>query len=624
VNIAPPAELLAALRGFDTRTDIFDCSAIMVEMNKVIEGNAYGDDQHRRSIWAEWAPWEFSWRHTGDGGPWKTYFQPRMMTSNEQGEYRARPDLRTATAEIIAYWGNRAEETKHPVIKSRYADLVWDTTRFVTGKKPNIKYARIAIDSYLAAAQRYTGDEPIRMREGLTRALQLALSVQDKERIAAAVDTTVAFVERTAQDEHEGTYCYLFDSLLPPEKGPVITPDIERRIIGFFEAKLALMTTPGGPRDEQPRGAGEVGLRLAAYYRRTKREPDRVRVLSAVAQAHERRAAIADPMLAMRDLERAGELYVEAGLRDEAERVRREGQEMGPEVAESMEVIETQTEIPNARVEEFKGFLTTLGIPNAVAWLTAQLLPKQSELAKHAAEMAQEYPLQAMFKPQLLKDDRIVADIGDADGDPDGEAVYRTRQHVEFDQIWLRWGFDHLFETMGLTADQAVTFISGCPLYEERRLPLIRAGLQAHLDKDYVKSVHVLVPQIEKAVVNLLYHTGGATIKPHQSGRGVMQQKSINDALRHPDDRLANAKTVKALGPDLRVYLVAALSHPKGLNIRNEVCHGLWPVQNFTKAASERVLHVLFAVALLREAESPTESLPPAEPGSPPESLPRD
>jgi hypothetical protein len=261
--------------------------------------------------------------------------------------------------------------------------------------------------------------------------------------------------------------------------------------------------------------------------------------------------------------------------------------------------------------------MTKIGIPEAAAWLCAQLIPKQSELAEHAAEMAQEYPVQAMFKPQLLKDDHIAADIGDTDGDPDGEAVYRTSERFQLEQVWLKWGFDHLFETMGMTADQAVEFISGCPLYKEDRLPLIRAGLKAHLDKDYVKSVHVLVPQIEKAVVNLLYHTGGATIKPHQSGRGVMQQKSINDALRHPDDPLANVVTVKALGPDLRVYLIAALSHPKGLNIRNEVCHGLWPANNFTKTASERVLHALFAVALLRKAESetsPPESEPPVAP----------
>jgi len=613
VNVNPPASLLAVIDGFDARADIFDCGAIMVEASKAIEGIDYGEDDNRKSIWAEWAPWEFSTHETDDGGPWKTYFQP-MSAPAKGGGTAMRPNLETATPEIIEYWGKRAEEASHPVIKARYADLVWDTTKFVTKTKPAIKFAHMAIDSYLSASALHDGSKPIYMREGLTRSLQLALKIQDKERIGKAVEATVAFVERTAEDDHIGTYCYLFDNLLPAEKGPAISPDTEKRVTDFLECKFALMTTPGGPWDVEPHTPQDVGLRLASYYKRTKREADRVRVLRAVAEGFERRAAIIAPMIGFSDLQRAGELYVEAGLRDEAERVRRKSQELGPKAVDSMGVIEAQMEIPNAHVEEFKGILSKLGIPNAIAWITRQFIPKQSELEKQAAEMAKEFPFQAMFKPQVLAHDYIAADVGDTDGDPDGEAVWRTSRHFQLEQVWMRWGFDHLFEAMGLTADQTIEFMTGCPLYEADRLPLIRAGLQAHLDKDYVKSVHVLIPQIEKAIVNLLYHTGGATIKPHQSGRGVMQQKSLNDVLRHPDDPLANVNTVKALGPDLRVYLIAVLSHPKGLNIRNDVCHGLWPADDFTKTASERVLHALFAVAMLRKEDQAAEDAAPPTP----------
>lgn len=605
VNIAPPQVLLDIVARFDARSDTFDCGAVMAETDKAIKDMEYANDDVRKSVWAEWAPWEFSTHDTSDGGPWQTYFQPMGMSSNEKGEYRARPDLRTATPEIIEYWGRRAEETKHPVIKARYADLVWDTTRFVTQKRPAIKFAHLAVDSYIAAATLDDGTEKFDTREGLTRALQLSLKIQDQARIAAAVDATVVFVEKTAEDDHVGTYCYLFDNLLPPEKGPTITPETESRVIGLLEAKLAMMTTPGGVWDVDPHSPEDVGLRLAAYYTRKKNDADRVRVLRAIAEAFERRAGKIAPMIGMGDLQRAGELYVEAGLREQAERVRRAGQVLGPKVAESMAKIETKMEIPNAHVEEFRGILTRYGIPNAIAWFAQQFVPGQDDLDKQAAELDKKYPIQAMFTPQVLAHDHIAADIGDTEGDPDGKAVWRTSRHLQLDQCWIRWGFDHLFETMGLTADQATQFIAGCPLYEEDRLPIIRAGVQAHIEKDFLKAVHLLVPQVEKALVNLLYHTGGATVKPHQSGRGVMQQKSLNDVLRHPDDPLANVNTIKALGPDLRVYLIAVLSHPKGLNIRNEVCHGLWPTAHFTKTASERVLHALFAVSLLRKVERP-------------------
>jgi hypothetical protein len=619
MKVEPPQVLLDAIARFDARADIFDCGKVMIDANTAIDGLEHPNDDARKSAWAECAPWEFRTHSTDDGGPWNTYFQPLMMLTATGGGTVTRPNLQTATPEIIEYWGKRAEESKHPVLKARYADLVWDTAKFVTGKKPNPKFARMAIDAYLLSAHEYSGDQPIKMREGLTRALQLSLKFQDQSRIDAAVNATVAFVEKTARDDQLGTYCYLYDNLLGSDKGPHISTGTEQRVIDFLEAKFAIMTTPGGGWDAEPHSPEDVGLRLAAYYTRKKSEAERIRVLRAIAQAFERRAAKISPLIGMHDLHRAGELYVIAGLRGEAERVRRQGQEIGPKAVESMEVIETSTEIPKAVVDEFKGILTKLGLPKAITWLTVHFIPRQSDLAQFADEMAKEYPLHAMFKPQLLKDDRIAADMGDVDGDPDGEAVYRTSQRLQLDQVWLGWGLDHLFETMHLTVDQAVAFISNCPLYQENRLAIIRAGLQAHIEKDYLKSVHVLVPQIEKALVNLLYQTGGATIKPYRSGRGVMQQKNLNDVLLDPENSRANACTLKALGPDLRIYLIAALSHEKGLNIRNEVCHGLRSTDYFTKTTSERVLHALFAVSLLGKVEPTTEGAEVPRGTEPPE-----
>lgn len=616
--VEPPLLLLEIVARFDRRADIIDLGEVMQETDNAIKGLTFENDAEWTSVWAEWAPWEFSTHETEDGGPWKTYFQPMMTGRAKRGGLVMRPNLQEATPEVIAYWGRRAEEAKHPVMKARYADLVWDTTKFVTQDKPAIKFAQIAIDSYVDCATLDDGTAKLDTREGLTRALQLALKIQDKPRIAAVVDAMVVYVERTAEDDHISTYCYLFDNLLPSERGPVISAETEQRVISLLEAKFNLMIVPGGPWDVEPHSPEAVGLRLAAYYGRKKRRLERERVLRAIAETFERRAAIIAPMIGIGDLQRAGELYIEAGLRHEAERVRRASQELGPKAAESMGRVETRMEVPIAQVEKFQGILSGLGNPHAIASLAGDFIPDQVELKREADRLAKEFPLQAIFRPQVLAHDHIAADVGDADGDPDGEAVWRTSRHIQLEQVWLGWGLDHIFGAMGFTPDLAVEFIAGCPLFEKNRLPIVRAGLQAHLDKDYLKSVHLLVPQIEKAIINLLFHTGGATIKPHQSGRGVMQQRSLNDVLRHPDDPLANANTIKALGPDLRVYLVAALSHPKGLNIRNEVCHGLWPSDNFTKTASERVIHILFAVALLRPvdpssgvgASSPIESDP--------------
>jgi lysyl-tRNA synthetase class 1 len=40
------------------------------------------------------------------------------------------------------------------MMRARYADLVWDLKRAITQQKPNPEFARIAIDSYIEAADK--------------------------------------------------------------------------------------------------------------------------------------------------------------------------------------------------------------------------------------------------------------------------------------------------------------------------------------------------------------------------------------------------------------------------------------------------------------------------------------
>ena len=101
---------------------------------------------------------------------------------------------------------------------------------------------------------------------------------------------------------------------------------------------------------------------------------------------------------------------------------------------------------------------------------------------------------------------------------------------------------------------------------------------------------------------------GKPSNKAHRTGRGVMQFKNLNDLLQRAEWSIPGER-----GEDLRMYLLAMLAHPKGLNIRNAVAHGLLTDSEFDRALSERVLHVLFAVALIRlERISPPDSGEPA------------
>ncbi|MCC6910190.1 MAG: DUF4209 domain-containing protein [Phycisphaerales bacterium] len=592
--LTPPPEVAAVLAEFDARIDTFEVMHVQHAVERAVpDWNALAPGV-QQAAWAEWAAFDFS-THEANGGPWQTYFQP-MMTLREGDGMRCRPDLRRADAAVIEYWSTRARDAKHPVLKARYADLVWDTTKFVTKGKPVIEFARLAIDNYIAAATLDDGSSWGDTREGVGRALRLALSIKDKVRIGQAVDATIDYVDRTARDDKLGTYCYLFDNLLPPEKGPELPEDLERSIVERMEKKFAEMTTPGSQWDVDPHSPQSIGLRLAAYYQRKNRSEDRVRILRAVGQAFERRAKIGDAMTGVMFLETARKTYAQAGLREEAERVLFDAEQRAPDAVKQLAPMTFEYEVTKEDVDKFCAMLTEGGsMEVALLRLAVEFIPDQQALAQ-IAELARECPLGALLPPLIIDERQIKANIGDEAGDPDGKMVHETSRHIQFHAPWISWGFDHLFAN-GLTSAHVVDFVRLSPLFTEDRIPLIRRAVEAHIMGDFIQSIHVLVPQIERAVVNIAHHAGKPTVKPFQSGRGVIQSKNLQDALERDED------VKKILGEKLRMYLLATLAHSKGLNIRNEVCHGLWTTDQFTKTAGERVLHVLLSVSMLRRAK---------------------
>jgi lysyl-tRNA synthetase class 1 len=379
----PPPDVAAVLSTLDARNDIFKSRDVESAIFAAVKEPNNIDPKTRRGIWTEWAAFALQTRETSDGGPWKMHFQPRMSGTNGDGSPFYVPDLREADAETLAHWSRRAKEAKHPVLVARYADLVWATTEFVTkGKRPReaFELARLAIDAYIAAADRDSGYAWSDTRDHLGRALDLARSINDEARTRNAIAANIRYVDRTADDNKIGTYCYLFSRLLPAEKAPTLTDDQERSLVEMFEKKFEAMMDPAGPWNADPHGPQNVGTLLADYYRRKSREEDRVRILRGIAGTMERRARAGDPIGALYFLEEARCIYLEAGLRSDAERVQREAQEMGPKAMESLKPITAEFEVKPGEKEAYVARFLAEGLDVAIKLFAHHFVTQQNSV----------------------------------------------------------------------------------------------------------------------------------------------------------------------------------------------------------------------------------------------------
>jgi len=78
---------------------------------------------------------------------WGAYLQPIMSGLTHAGERIDQPSLTVLTRDALDYLAQRATESRHPVLKARYADVVWDLRRKTTGDAPDVALARVAIDA---------------------------------------------------------------------------------------------------------------------------------------------------------------------------------------------------------------------------------------------------------------------------------------------------------------------------------------------------------------------------------------------------------------------------------------------------------------------------------------------
>ena len=202
--------------------------------------------------------------------------------------------------------------------------------------------------------------------------------------------------------------------------------------------------------------------------------------------------------------------------------------------------------------------------------------------------------------------DHFAAQAGSIEEDPGGRLIMQLAQNIQIENGFLHEILAHLRTKTTLTADMILAVLDESPIFTPERRPLLREAIQAYLDGDHTKAIHVIIPQVEQALRQLLSLTGAATLRTGRNG--MMQLKNLNDILREP--------TIKAsLGEDLRLYLLTFLADERGQNVRNNISHGLVPPAQLNQGLSDRTLHALLAVSLVRQkSEQPCDDVAPSPP----------
>jgi hypothetical protein len=588
------------LAGFDVRTDPFDYHDVAEALRLLASELKASGTAASPAMYAERLAFDFTENYHGDEGfAWGTYYGPVGVATEATGKRIEWPSLQEVTGETVSYWQTRAQVARHPLLRIRYADLVWEFGRRLK-LEPGPEYPRIVIDATVEAAQKTLFEHTTRGFTALRRALALALSLRDEARGLATRDALITYERRSSEDAKPGTWGAAFDELV--EKAPKhlpVPPALVAEIVAELEARLERLTRPRNS-GSLPDGfhVEAAALRLARYYRRIGDDPNMRRAVLTYGDAFATAANRAAPILAMAWLERVLDTYRSFGLREAAEAVEVRLRELGPEAMKDMKPISASAKVPGEVVEQFLDQVTRGPLEEVLVTLAVQFVPDKETLTNEVHELAKAAPLSMLFTQTLMDSEgRPVAKVGSVEEDLDGHVVRQTSQHLEMKIPWLHAAIERMRGRLQVSAADICAHLLNSPVFDPARAQILERGLAAYLNDDAIVAAPMLIPQVEDALRAVVRLSGGSTYKSHRLG-GLM--------LKGFDDLLREETIVNGLGENVVHYFRVLFVDQRGWNIRNTVCHGILPPGGFRRRVTDRIVHALLVLALLRAEPKPT------------------
>ncbi|HUU86351.1 MAG TPA: DUF4209 domain-containing protein [Candidatus Glassbacteria bacterium] len=465
----------------------------------------------------------------------------------------------------------------------------------ILSSNPSHELCRIYIKALIDIANGDFHKYETNVFEKLERALDLSIKLNDDSLIENCKIALINFENRHSQDSKQGLWGYSFDLLFGNKKIKLSKKE-ESDIVNELEAKLNRLTsTDLNGQKIDPWAAEVAAKRLAVFYRKNLKYEDVKRVILKVGDAFNRIINKASAMQASAWLENLNKLYTEFSLKEEAEQILQKIRELEPKMVSELKSISHTVKIPNEKMEEYINAMTSGSIEEILRRISIRYIPNKEEAKKQIFDLSKKAPLSYLFVHKLQDErGRLIATVDSLENDLEGHIVLQVSQYLSFSSLFLRLVIEEVIKKFNLNKNDVLKFIERTPIIQRKRLEIIDKGLDAYFANNYLIAIHLIIPQIEEAIRNIVEFGGGNIYKPSRSG-------GFN--LRTFDDILSDNLVKEALGEDFVNYLKILFTDPRGWNLRNKVCHGMLNPNMFNQETADRVLHSLLCLGLIQKKE---------------------
>lgn len=530
-----------------------------------------------------------------DDYTWGTYFGPMWVSNDGKGNVTEAPSIKCITREVLDYWEKRIDEAVNPILKARYAGLVWDFKYKQTNEKPDFSILTKYIEALLDCVDGNYQKHSIIGFYKLKRAFELSEKTKQTALIERTKKSLLSYEDATATDNTPGLWGVNFMLMLDhkdhfsKEEKVLLVSRLEDRL-----NRLKIKSVDGvGDEKLDPWVIRDAVMLLAQFYKKENDTTKLENVLSEIENAYRKIFDNASSLQVVGWLKDVYNIYAKYNFVEKAKNILPEIQNKGKGIMAEMQKHEITQEVPAEDMREYVDFMMQGSDNDIFHKFTYKYIPNKDDAKQQLLKQVQNAPLYYMFPNQLFDEKgRVKSVIGNIDTDLEGHLVLHISQSMQISYIFMRTIIQEGINKKVFTVVKIIDFLKNTPIIEQDRFDIIEQGLNAYFNNDFLSCIHLLIPQIENAVRNIIDMSGSSSLKPQRNRKGF-QLRTFDDILR---DNIIET----SLGDDFANYLRILFTDQRGWNLRNDVCHGIAPLTLFNQMVADRILHALLCLGVIR------------------------
>lgn len=215
-------------------------------------------------------------------------------------------------------------------------------------------------------------------------------------------------------------------------------------------------------------------------------------------------------------------------------------------------------------------------------------IPKVNAIEEQVNMQDKAYPLQSLISKSIISDGKKVEHTITEEDLKKINFISNYMYHLTVNlEVLIKVIFEKLIGEYDLGVDDLMKKFDRWGLLDNRNRPFIEIGMKNFFEGDYISSVHILVPQFESTMRRMFSNAGFPTTSIK---KGTAQhEETFNEFLNREDIK-------SSLGNDIHKFIQIVMVEQAGLNLRNQIAHGLINFSDITKAQCLLVIYLFLVL----------------------------